>query len=139
MFVAKSDRATSQDCFPIASHVLPRMRKGVKMKLTAATLQKLKLPPGAADKIFFDGGLSGFGLRVRDGGKRTWIAQYRVGTKQRRVTLGTVENLDPQAARQRAKDVLSKVHLGGDPQSEKAERRAEAAVTLGSVVDSYLK
>ena len=109
------------------------------MKLTAATVHKLKLPPGAADKIFFDDGLSGFGLRVRDGGKRTWIAQYRVGTKQRRVTLGTVENLDAPAARQRAKDVLSKVHLGGDPQSEKAEKRAEAAVTLESVVDSYLK
>ena len=109
------------------------------MKLTAATVHKLKLPPGAPDKIFFDDGLRGFGLRVRDGGKRTWIAQYRVGTKQRRVTLGTVENLDALAARQRAKDVLSKVHLGGDPQTEKAEKRAEAAMTLGSVVDSYLK
>jgi len=104
------------------------------MKLTTATVQKLKLPAGAADKIFFDDGLSGFGLRVRDGGKRTWIAQYRVGTKQRRVTLGTVENLEAPAARQRAKDVLSKVHLGGDPQTEKAERRAQASVTLGAMV-----
>ena len=51
------------------------------MKLTAATVHKLKLPPGAPDKIFFDDGLRGFGLRVRDGGKRTWIAQYRVGTE----------------------------------------------------------
>jgi len=108
------------------------------MKLTAATVQKLKLPPGAADKIFFDDGLSGFGLRVRDGGKRTWIAQYRIGTKQRRVTLGTVENLDALAARQRAKDVLSKVHLGGDPQTEKAERRAQASVTVGAMVERYL-
>ena len=108
------------------------------MKLTMATVQKLKLPAGAADKIFFDDGLSGFGLRVRDGGKRTWIAQYRVGTKQRRVTLGTVENLDAPAARQRAKDVLSKVHLGGDPQTEKAERRAQASVTLGAMVERYL-
>jgi integrase len=108
------------------------------MKLTAATLQKLKLPLGAADKIFFDDGLSGFGLRVRDGGKRTWIAQYRVGTKQRRVTLGTVENLDALAARQRAKDVLSRVHLGGDPQIEKVERRAQASVTLGAMAERYL-
>ncbi len=108
------------------------------MKLTTATAQKLKLPAGAADKIFFDDGLSGFGLRVRDGGKRTWIAQYRVGTKQRRVTLGTVENLDALAARQRAKDVLSKVHLGGDPQTEKAERRAQASVTVGAMVERYL-
>ena len=41
-------------------------------------------------------------------------------------------------ARQRAKDVLSKVHLGGDPQIEKAERRAQASVTLGAIVERYL-
>src|SRR5271166_1848554 len=109
------------------------------MKLTTATIQKLKLPPGAADKIFFDDGLSGFGLRVREGGKRTWDAQYRIGAKQRRVTLGTVENLGPQAARQRAKDVLSKVHLGGDPQNEKAERRAQAAMTVALLSERYLE
>ena len=108
------------------------------MKLTAAAVHKLTLPHSVADKIFFDDGLSGFGLRIRDGGKRTWIAQYRVGTKQRRVTLGTVENLDAHAARQRAKDVLSKVHLGGDPQTEKAERRAQASVTVGVMVERYL-
>jgi integrase len=108
------------------------------MKLTAATVQKVQLPPGAGDKIFFDDGLSGFGLRVRDGGKRTWIAQYRIGTKQRRVTLGTVENLDAAAARQRAKDVLSKVHLGDDPQTEKAEKRAQASITVGAMVERYL-
>jgi integrase len=108
------------------------------VKLTAATVEKLKLPPGVADKIFFDDDLSGFGLRLREGGKRTWIAQYRVGTKQRRVTLGTVENLDAAPARRRAKDMLSKVHLGGDPQTEKAEARAEAAFTLASVADAYL-
>ena len=109
------------------------------MKLTSTTVEKLlKDPPGTADKIIFDDGLSGFGLRLRKGGKRTWIAQYRVGTQQRRVTLGTVDNLDAAAARKRAKDMLSKVHLGVDPQTEKAEARAEAAVTLGSVVDAYL-
>ena len=108
------------------------------MKLTADTIKKLTLPAGTADKVFFDDGLSGFGLRVRKGGKRSWIAQYRIGTKQRRVTLGTVENLEPAAARRRAKDVLSKVQLGGDPQTEKAERRAQASVTLGSMIDRYL-
>ena len=49
------------------------------------------------------------------------------------MTLGTVEKLDAHEARKRAKDVLSKVHLGGDPQTEKAETRAQASVTLGMV------
>jgi len=54
------------------------------------------------------------------------------------VTLGTTENLDPADARQRAKDVLAKVHLGRDPQTEKAERRVQASVTVGVVVERYL-
>jgi integrase len=108
------------------------------MKLTKATVNGLKLPRGKSEAIVFDEGLPGFGLRVRAGGKRTWIAQYRLGSKQRRVTIGTVETLDADEARRRARSALSKVHLGADPQLEKAEARAQAAVTLGSVVDSYL-
>jgi integrase len=112
--------------------------QGAEMKLTAATVQKLKLPSGAMDKIFFDDELGGFGLRIREGGKRTWITQYRVGAKQRRMTLGTPESLDAADARQRAKEVLSKVTLGADPQTEKAEMRAQASVTVGAMVDRYL-
>lgn len=132
---------------PNVSHTLPIKRcrnviyelaRGKKVKLTAATVQKLRLPHGTTDKIFFDDNLAGFGLRIRDGGKRTWIAQYRVGAKQRRMTLGTPENLDAHSARERAKDVLAKVQTGSDPQTEKAEKRAQAAVTVGAIVKRYL-
>ena len=108
------------------------------MKLTKATVDRLKLPPGKTEMIVFDEALPGFGLRVRSGGKRTWIAQYRLGSKQRRVTIGTVETLDADKARHKAKTALSKAHLGSDPQVEKAEARAQAAVTLGRVVEDYL-
>jgi hypothetical protein len=91
------------------------------------------------DKIVFDGTMPGFGIRLRDGGKRTWVVQYRVGTKQRRVTLGTVETLNADEARKRAKSALSTVHLGHDPQLEKTEGRAQSAVTLRSIVERYLK
>src|ERR1700731_461484 len=119
-------------CFPKARPRLP-------MRLTKANIERLALPAGVNDRIVFDAGLPGFGLRLRDGGKRTWIVQYRVGTKQRRVTLGTVETLDAEEARKRAKSALSKVHLGHDPQLEKAEARAQSAVTLGSIVERYLE
>ncbi len=109
------------------------------MKLTKTTVDRLELPQGKSEMIVFDEALPGFGLRIRGGGKRTWIAQYRLGPKQRRVTIGTVERLDLEKARRRAKTVLSKVHLGTDPQLEKAEARAQAAVTFGSVVDNYLR
>lgn len=79
------------------------------MRLTRPNVLKLSLPAGKTEAITFDDALPGFGVRLRAGGKRTWIVQYRVGSKQRRVTLGTVEALDPDKARQGAKDTLAKV------------------------------
>ena len=108
------------------------------MRLTKATLAKLTLPAGKAETIVFDDDMPGFGLRIRAGGKRTWIAQYRLGTKQRRFTLGTSETVDPDKARQLAKATLARVSLGEDPQSVKVEARTQAAVTLGAVVPRYL-
>ena len=110
------------------------------MKLTQATLKMPSLPDGVKDKIFFDDDLPGFGLRIREGGKRTWIVQYRAGAKQRRMTLGTMKTLDGGEARKRAKTALSKTHLGHDPQSEKAAARAPKPreMSLGDVVERYL-
>ncbi|PVE23642.1 site-specific integrase [Microvirga sp. KLBC 81] len=109
------------------------------MRLTKPNVAKLELPAGKAEAIVFDDALRGFGVRIRAGGKRTWIVQYRVGTKQRRITLGTVEALDPDRARKVAKDVLSRAQLGSDPQIEKAEARARASLTTGMVVQRYLE
>jgi integrase len=110
------------------------------MKLTQATLKTPSLPDGVKDKIFFDDDLPGFGLRIREGGKRTWIVQYRVGAQQRRMTLGTMKTLDSVEARRRAKTALSKTHLGHDPQTEKAAARAPKPreMTLGDAVERYL-
>src|SRR5208337_5609461 len=72
-------------------------------------------------------------------GKKTWILQYRVGKQQRRITLGTVNALDPETARKAARDRLAQVTLGGDPQREKADARTRAAITFGSLVNRYLK
>src|SRR3984893_5404809 len=119
-------------CFPTA-------RPRLSMRLTRANIERLALPAGVNDRIVFEAALPGFGLRLRDGGKRALTVQYRVGTKQRRVTRGTVETLNADEARKRAKSALSKVHLGHDPQLEKAEARAHSAVTLGSIVERYLK
>jgi integrase len=109
------------------------------MRLTKANIEKLALPASVNDKLVFDSTLPGFGLRLREGGKRTWIVQYRVGTKQRRVTLGTVETLNAEEARTRAKSALSKVHLGHDPQLEKAEARAQSASSLKAIAERYLE
>jgi Arm domain-containing DNA-binding protein len=108
------------------------------MRLSRQTVSGLALPSGRSELIVFDEVLPGFGVRIRAGGKRVWIAQYRMGAKQRRVTIGSVQAIDPDEARRRAKEVLAHAQLGKDPQLDKAEARAKAAMTLGSVVERYL-
>src|SRR5215203_665085 len=109
------------------------------MRLTRPNVARLAVPAGRTEIIVFDEALPGFGVRVRLGGKRTWIAQYRLGSKQRRVTLGTTDTLDPAEARRRAKSVLGAVHNGGDPQARRAEARERASITLGTVTANYLE
>ena len=72
-----------------------RFPAGMTMRLTRPALTSLAIPLGRSELIVFDDALPGFGVRLRAGGKRVRIAQYRTGQKQRRVTIGSVEALDP--------------------------------------------
>ena len=108
------------------------------MKLTAANVARLSLPEGKAEAFFWDDDLAGFGLRLRAGGKRTWIVQYRLGTKQRRVSLGAPAALVPEKARKNAAEILARAKLGQDFQAERHRVRADAALTLGVVIDRYV-
>jgi integrase len=117
------------NCFP---------EKGMAVKLIDRNLSKIALPAGKAEAIFWDDALPGFGLRLRVGGKRTWVAQYRLGEKQRRLTLGTPGSLSSEDARKAAQVVFAKVALGNDPASDKAEAKAKAPMTLNVASTQYL-
>ena len=63
------------------------------MKLTTAKkVEAIQLPKGKSDYIEFDDDIPGLGLRIREGGSRTWIFQYRIGSKQRRMVLGSAKS-----------------------------------------------
>ncbi len=108
------------------------------MKLTAATIRALELPSGVQDKTFFDDDLAGFGVRVRAGGSRSYVVQYKVGSKNCRLPLGSVAALDPGKARSTAKDLLAAVRLGRDPAGEKLEQRQKADETFGAFLPKFL-
>jgi integrase len=111
------------------------------MKLDSKTVAALKLGD-KSDQIFFDAQLSGLGYRLRRGagGKinKNWIAQYRYAGGTRRVLIGSADIINAEAARAAAKKILAVVALGGDPQAERADRRAKDALALRSVVLEYL-
>jgi integrase len=108
------------------------------MRFTKPAIAGLALQQGKAELIAFDDDLPGFGIRLRAGGKRTWVVQYRVGRKQRRLTLGSTAAIGLDQARSEARKTLAKVHLAHDPQADKTRLRAQAALTLGSLLDRYL-
>lgn len=96
------------------------------------------LPPGKTDHLIPDGGVPGLALRLRASGSRTWIFSYRLGTKQRRIALGSATVLGVQEARRRATQLYANVKLGNDPALKKAETKARVAETVGALLPSFL-
>ncbi|MFG1184323.1 tyrosine-type recombinase/integrase [Xanthobacter aminoxidans] len=109
------------------------------MRFTKPTVAGLQLPAGKSEALFWDDDLPGFGIRLRVGGSRTWVFQYKLGTKQRRITIGRADVIELNQAKKAATEIHAKVKLGGDPQGAKATARVSASRTLGSVIESYLE
>ena len=108
------------------------------MKLTQPIVNGLTLPSGKTDAIFFDDDVPGFGLRLRAGGKRSWIFQYQIGTKQRRMTLGTVPALTLTAARKTAAELHARVKMAEDPAAAKRESQRRANDTVEALLRLFL-
>ena len=105
--------------------------------LTKAAAKKLALPAGKNDVIYWDSNLPGFGLRIRAGGKRSWVAQFRDATgATRRSSLGSTDVLEADDARAAAKKLLGGVAIGQDP--SKAKKEARAATKFGDLVEQFL-
>lgn len=109
------------------------------MLLTAQSVARLKIPTGKADHIEWDEKLSGWGVRLNAGGKRSWVLQYRIAGRSTRVTFGSVGKMDADAARRQARIMLGKVEQGIDPATEKAERTKAAGVTFGRQIEPFLE
>jgi integrase len=109
------------------------------MRLTATTIRTLTLPSGVVDRTFFDDTLANFGVRVRAGGSRTFVVQYKINGKHRRMPLGSVDALSLTQARATAKDILAAVRLGRDVAGEKLEQREKQAETFGAILPRFLQ
>jgi integrase len=106
------------------------------MKLTRDTVAALAAPAGKSDHIEWDDDMPGFGVRLRGETKR-WVVQYRVGSQQRRESLGDVRKVTLDDARRAARQRFAKVELGVDPRAER--EAASAKITMGQVADRYLE
>jgi integrase len=115
------------------SQMLP---SGGSMKFTQGTVSKLT--SSKSDEIFFDDELPNFGLRIRAGGSRKYIVQYRIAGNQRRFTIGRADAMTLEQARHKARKVLVEVGEGKDPAAEKDARHIAAGLLFGAVAQKYL-
>ena len=112
---------------------------GAIMKLAATTLSSAQLQADKSERILFDDVIPGFGLRLREGGSRTFIYQYQLGSKQRRMSLGVATETNVNSIRKIAVKLHARVKLGEDPATIKAQARASAMHTFRVVAEEYLE
>ena len=88
----------------------------------------------------WDDRVSGFGVRVRSTGAKSYVVVYRAGAGRgapvRRYTISAVGKITPERARARAKVILGAVAHGHDPANQKTAERG--APTLAELADRFM-
>jgi integrase len=102
------------------------------MRLTVREIEKLECPPGKKDMLVFDDERRGLAVRVMKSARKgsldwkTYVAQYTVAGRKRRVPLGAASGISLDAARKATAAILGEVAQGRDPAAARAEARREA-------------
>ena len=109
------------------------------MKLTKANIAKLTLPRRKTEILHFDDDLPGFGVRLRKGGSRSFVFQYKIGDKHRRLNVGAVSAIPFGEARKTVEKLYARVKLGEDPAGDKAETKIKAAETFEAIAGRFLE
>lgn len=106
-------------------------------RITKRTVDSLKVT--GREYVQWDEELTGFGVRVRPSGSKSFVAVYRTGGRNsplRRVTIGSVGKIEADKAREEARRIIRQSELGQDAAADKAKARAE--MTFAKVCDLYL-
>jgi integrase len=105
------------------------------IKLTQPAVERLK-PPKSGRIEYFDNQCPGFGVRVSETGRKTWIVLYRVGGKSVRETLGTTMTIPNVAeARDRARESLFKAGRDINPVEERRQQKRAAEMATKQAVE----
>ena len=88
----------------------------------------------------WDNTMTGFGVRVRPSGAKSYVVVYRAGAGRgapvRRYTIAAVGKIAPERARARAKVILGAVAHGHDPANQKAGERGTP--TVAELADRFM-
>ena len=107
-------------------------------RLTKRYVDSLK--PEASDVVHWDDELSGFGIRVRPSGRKSYIVKCRCRGRQIKMTIGTHGPITVEQARIKARGIIAEAKAGSDPSSEYSRmRRSPTMKELGQrFLDEYV-
>lgn len=96
------------------------------------------MPIPGKDYSIWDSEVSGFGVRVKPSGKRSFHIKYRTENgRQRKTTLGSYGQLTVEQARKLARKELGQVAAGDDPAQIRLTKRQSQ--TVAQLCDKYLR
>ena len=106
-----------------------------KQNLTKRFLDSVA-PLEGKEFIVWDASLTGFGVRVKPSGRKSFLYKYRTPDgRQRKVTLGSFGQITVEQARRLATAGLGKVASGHDPSQDRHD--IKKAQTVGDLCDQY--
>ena len=107
-------------------------------RITKRTIDALQ--SSGSEFTLWDNAISGFGVRVRPTGAKSYVVVYRAGAGRgapvRRYTIAAIGKITPERARMRAKVILGAVAHGHDPAGQKTTERGTP--TVAELADCFM-
>src|SRR5437764_11001305 len=115
-------------------HIPRRTRAGHEGNMAAASAKfddrfvRSLTPPPKGNRIIYDRGgkepVRGFGVRVTAAGAKSFVLNYTIAGRERRLTIGGYPAWSVAAAREQAKSLRRRVDSREDPLAVKQAERA---------------
>ncbi|MGR3524843.1 MAG: tyrosine-type recombinase/integrase [Paracoccaceae bacterium] len=116
----------------------------VATELTALDVKRLTHPGGKRNVLFSVGGVPGLHMQITPNGGRSWVLRVKVGTLRRDIGLGGFPGVTLSMARDKAREVRTKIENGVDPVEERKAVKAaliaaqRRGLTFADAVDKCL-
>src|SRR5258708_33995879 len=112
-----------------------------RLRLTKSVIDDL--PVLSKDKVYWDAGLPGFGVKVTPKGRKIFLVMYRVagaGSRLRKYTIGPYGRVTPAMARAQAQKIFAARLDGRDPAEEKKQSRRRLVVDrIDDLVETFIQ
>lgn len=140
----ETDRHSTDSVRQYKTYKAIKYGHGADMAKLTETFAKRVKAPSNGNRIYYDGEITGFGLRVTPNESKSFVLNYRFNGQEHRYTIGPFPEFSVQMARDKAYELRQAISNGQDPftlretkQRESAEAEARLR-TLKDLADEYM-